>query len=701
MSPSTSRRPSPFLVLCTDADGERPATTLYNVANGVHRPCDIDDELLRTKRSWVTSHGGSWVLTWDSATLATFLWNPHAAAGETNVVLPSFGRAPPDIEACCALSTGEPAGDGGGFSVAMVEVDSNVLWYCHAGATSSSSWAKHEYDIGDGRTICSFTPCSGKLYYLIMPGMSYGVLEFSPEPVFTTVPAKPIRLFATPDCMLVFSAFPVAVNGKLYVVFIFRGEDGNTDLDVDIYRVDLEKRKHVRIRSIGDRAIFVGGGRNHMEAAGWCRASRHGLLPNSIYWVSQFDHQLHVYDLGERTEEIRYLRKGIDRPPSPSTVDTAQQARMAGGACPNDGRATFVISPAAACGFHRKVARVAGSQVSTQLLPCEVTQLRLVRRSSSSMSQGRCTPLATLYSVVVGRSPSALKTTNGDGAADGRRLVDGDMYAATLYGVSDGEHRPCEADELRHNRCWATSNGWVLCCDPVTLTTFLWNPQEATGGDGGGGGGKIALPPFTQPPPPANSHYVLWYCHVGGGGGGSSSSSPSPAAGWMRHEYDVGGTDVRLIGGYRFVWWSISGLTACRGRFYYFHTVTVLAMNMAEKVAAGETMSKASVYTLEIDGELYMVYIFFHGDDDNHVVNVGVYRMDFRKRRAVRVRSVGDRAIIAGSNIGGWCPAGGETGLRPNCVYWTSPYNKCLQAQLAFVIAGRSVKHPDFAASYA
>uniref|UniRef100_A0A0E0PT55 KIB1-4 beta-propeller domain-containing protein n=1 Tax=Oryza rufipogon TaxID=4529 RepID=A0A0E0PT55_ORYRU len=286
----------------------------------------------------------------------------------------------------------------------------------------------------------------------------------------------------------------------------------------------------------------------------------------------------------------------------------------------------------------------------------------------------------------------------------------------TLYGVSDGEHRPCEAEELRRNRCWATSHGWVLCCDPATLSTFLWNPQEPTGG-----GGKIALPPFTQPPPPPNSQcalsreptdagagrftvvivepsgsYVLWYCHVVvGGGGSSSSSSPSPAAAWVRHEYDVGGTNVRVVGGRRFVRRSVAGLTACRGRFYYFHTATdygvldfspapvfgtvpMAAVDMAEKVAAGEAMAKASVHTLEIGGELYMAYIFFHGDDGSRVVDVGVYRMDFRRRRAVRVRSVGDRAIIAGSNIGGWCPAGGETGLRPNCVYWTSPYDKCL-----------------------
>uniref|UniRef100_A0A0E0A4N0 KIB1-4 beta-propeller domain-containing protein n=1 Tax=Oryza glumipatula TaxID=40148 RepID=A0A0E0A4N0_9ORYZ len=290
MSPSTSRRlaaPSLFLVLYDDADGGRPTTTLYDVANGVHRPCDVDDELLRTKRSWATSHG-SWVLTWDPATLATFLWNPQAAAaaGEvTSVALPSFGQAPPAIKACCAISTGEPTGAGGGFTVVMIERGSNVLWYCHAGGGAASGVGV----VGEARrTICSFTPCGGKLYYLIKPGgSSYSVLEFSPEhhrPVFTAVRVRPTHLLATAD-LLVYSVFPVDVNGELHLVFIFRGENCNTVADVAVYRVDMERRKHVRIGSIGDRAILVGGRRNDMGAAGWCRARRHGLLPNSIYWM--------------------------------------------------------------------------------------------------------------------------------------------------------------------------------------------------------------------------------------------------------------------------------------------------------------------------------------------------------------------------------------------------------------------------------
>ncbi|KAF7041760.1 hypothetical protein CFC21_051512 [Triticum aestivum] len=38
------------------------------------------EEVLRGKRSWVTSRG--WLLLWDPATLATILWNPRAAASD-------------------------------------------------------------------------------------------------------------------------------------------------------------------------------------------------------------------------------------------------------------------------------------------------------------------------------------------------------------------------------------------------------------------------------------------------------------------------------------------------------------------------------------------------------------------------------------------------------------------------------------------
>lgn len=232
-------------------------------------------------------------------------------------------RRPPPADSFCALS-GKPTDDdgGGGFTVVMVEPPGSCfIFFCHVGSSSSSpaAWVRHEYDIGtrkmdiEGRqrmkrSIHCITSCGGKLYHFIR-STAYGVLEFSPEPVFTTVRMKPASPFTTTD-MFVASIFSVDVDGKLHLVFIFES-GGGVVADVAVYRVDLEKRKHVRIGSIGDRAILVGGRRNDMGAAGWCRARRHGLLPNSIYWMNPGDRRLRVYELGKRTEEVRDPFKGV------------------------------------------------------------------------------------------------------------------------------------------------------------------------------------------------------------------------------------------------------------------------------------------------------------------------------------------------------------------------------------------------------
>uniref|UniRef100_A0A0D9XHL6 KIB1-4 beta-propeller domain-containing protein n=1 Tax=Leersia perrieri TaxID=77586 RepID=A0A0D9XHL6_9ORYZ len=333
MSTSTSRQQAaasspPLLVLYddgTNADHQR-RTTLYSVADDVHRPYDIDDELLRTKRSWVTTSHGGWVLTFDPETLATFLWNPHAT---TNVItLPSFGQSPPTLKASCTLSN-KPTSRR--FTVVMVDTNSNVMWYCHvsspaAVSSSLSSWTKQEYDDDDDelRSICCLapSPCGGdgKFYYLISRGL-YGVLDFSApdQPVFGTVRLKPISLFAMND-ILVYSPFLLDINGKLCRVFIFHGDTCNIVIDVAIDRVDIEKQRHTAIRSIGDRAILVGG--TH-DFAGWCRASCHGLLPNSIYWMNPRDSTLRVYRIGHNTEEIR--TRLIVSPTPSSNLCPAQQ----------------------------------------------------------------------------------------------------------------------------------------------------------------------------------------------------------------------------------------------------------------------------------------------------------------------------------------------------------------------------------------
>ncbi|KAF0903309.1 hypothetical protein E2562_026585 [Oryza meyeriana var. granulata] len=208
-------------------DTERRPTTLYSVAHSVHRPCEFDE--LRDKRSWV--------LNWDPATVATFLWNLHAAGRK--IVLPPFGQTPPPPpdDSSCALS-GKPTEDG--FTVVTVEPpESCFMWYCHVGS-SSAAWVRHEYDIGTEkmdmggrqrmkRSICCFTSCGGKFYYYITTNL-YDVLEFSLEPVFSTVRMTSVSPFTTAN-YLTASIFSLDVNGKLHLVFIFEGRDCSSAVD--------------------------------------------------------------------------------------------------------------------------------------------------------------------------------------------------------------------------------------------------------------------------------------------------------------------------------------------------------------------------------------------------------------------------------------------------------------------------------------
>ncbi|KAK3128311.1 hypothetical protein QOZ80_6BG0459780 [Eleusine coracana subsp. coracana] len=274
----------------------------------------------------------------------------------------------------------------------------------------------------------------------------------------------------------------------------------------------------------------------------------------------------------------------------------------------------------------------------------------------------------------------------------------------TVFSVADGAHHVCDADELRGKRSWPTSSGWVLTWDPATSATYLWNPSSAPGNENNR---RVALPPMAHPPPAGSvcalsgsptagctvvlsepgESTVLWYCHVGDG------------ATWTRHEYDIGTLSVpRFLAGTPPMKRFFVRVASWRGRFYYHRSETELGVIDFPTTAGGSpefsvlTLAKpvplrdpgpgswlqASVYPVDVDGNLHLVYVVKHGPDLENVAYVGVYRMDSAGRNEfVKVESIGDRAVVTGNGSGAWCPAT-EFGLTSNCVYWMSPFDKRL-----------------------
>ncbi|CAM0912613.1 unnamed protein product [Alopecurus aequalis] len=310
--------------LVFDHGNDQRATTLYSVSDGAGQPCEEIEAELRGKRSWATSHG--WLLVWDPATLATFLWNPWDATSEgnnNNMIALQAWASPPAAGTGCALS-GEPTS---GCTVVVLESsDDTALWYCHAALGTSSPWARHEYDIGGTwvpwdtnvfakRYVPGFAACRGK-FYCDVSSDEYGVLDFSPEPALTIVKmTEPVEIAVPPGDFAQPFTYTLDIDGELHTVCItFSGADAKCEAVVDaaVYRIDVAGRRCVRVDSIGEQTILARGSKCYF--AGWCPATEPGLLPNSVYWVHPYDGRLYVYDVGDNTQEVREIGVGAGEP---------------------------------------------------------------------------------------------------------------------------------------------------------------------------------------------------------------------------------------------------------------------------------------------------------------------------------------------------------------------------------------------------
>jgi hypothetical protein len=300
--------------------GDERQTKLYGASDGAYRPCEIGP--LLSTRNWVTAQG--WVLAWNPETSATFLWDPQDPV-DGRVALPPFAQAPRAGSGC--VLSGDPTSPGGCTVVVTEPYGNTVLWYCHT-SSAAPEWVKYEYDLGGSwavigtyrewnkRHISRLAPYNGKFYYPIGKNKC-GVLEFSPEPVLSTVKIKGIKLTypSSGEKCVNSSCFLVDLDGELHMVWIFFGDlDMQTVADVAVYKMDFAGSRCIRVDSIGDRAILAS---STSSFAGWCSASKLGLEPNSVYWVSWNAERLHVYDIGINTEEVRECEgvAGLSRRP--------------------------------------------------------------------------------------------------------------------------------------------------------------------------------------------------------------------------------------------------------------------------------------------------------------------------------------------------------------------------------------------------
>lgn len=255
-----------------------------------------------------------------------------------------------------------------------------------------------------------------------------------------------------------------------------------------------------------------------------------------------------------------------------------------------------------------------------------------------------------------------------------------------LYNLSEKKAVPCDIPELTGGKTtWATPHGWFLVNHPPPAATFLWNPSN---------GDKIHLPPLPENVSSdctcllsdktsgkfvvllvEDCEPVLWYCSNDG-------------TCWARHVYDIGTQTImhdpddtfqeKLV---------ITPIAACGGKFYFstcFEELGVIEFTPApafSSVAAAEAVTdgygaagSARVFMVESQGDVYMVNLLDDAGVSPVVYDVNVYRMDFCRRRWVRVHDLGGQVFL---NFGASRPAE-ACGMDEDSVHVWYPWEKSL-----------------------
>jgi len=254
-------------------------------------------------RCWATPQ--RWLLTLDMISFRAALWNPFNL---DKVELPSLENNLP--QNCKCLLSCEPVSPG--CVVLVVDADEPVIWFCYVGG---KKWTRHEYNIiveipwlplflstkrrceeehrrrcsreevssefiledgnyngkrtrissdaGQGMTaadpseriqIRSIVAVERKFYFDMSP-TKLGVLEFHPEPTFTTLEFE--RLPIAEYCWESSSPHLVESRGRLFLAVRARGHH--------LYKMDFSRLAWSTVDGLYDQVFFLG--RLHFTAS--------------------------------------------------------------------------------------------------------------------------------------------------------------------------------------------------------------------------------------------------------------------------------------------------------------------------------------------------------------------------------------------------------------------------------------------------
>ncbi|KAM3294278.1 hypothetical protein ACQJBY_037286 [Aegilops geniculata] len=302
-------------------------------------------------RCWATPQ--RWLLTLDTPSLRAALWNPST---KKKVELPSMEKDLP--ENCKCLLSREP-GSRAGCVVLVVDDDEPVIWFCHVGG---EQWTRHEYEIivekpwgspnflllkrhceegcanlvsseeetrteyileghnwkririsSDGHGTSAGNRCErfkirsiavieGKFYFDVSSS-KLGVLEFVPDPTFTMMDTKRVKV--SWDSWEL--AFPhlVESRGRLYLFVITH----NSLASIALYKMDFSSLAWSRVDRLYDQVFFLGRLHSTASYSAW----ELGLTQGNVYYLGLYE-LLNVFSSGEKRRPRSNCIHGADLP---------------------------------------------------------------------------------------------------------------------------------------------------------------------------------------------------------------------------------------------------------------------------------------------------------------------------------------------------------------------------------------------------
>ncbi|CAL4946093.1 unnamed protein product [Urochloa decumbens] len=315
---SSSKQELPCLAFhCRD----RHSTALYTVPEEnlmVALNASDKEEALRNKTICPTARG--LLLARDPNTMATFLWRPEDG---DQIHLPPLEGLDDGVlvHSHCVLSD-EPSAPG--CVVLLVEgCDDTFLWYCRPG---DDAWVKHEYDVGtitlpyeyQGSNhlkipICPVAACRGKFYFNGGPE-DLGVLEFCPDPVFTSIAIddsyesgddeeghhEDEEYRPNPGAL----GFLVESGDELYsVTLLFASLSSNKIDEGFVQKMDFSARRWRGVHDLGGRTFLVS---SFYFGASCYGGGESGLRQDCVYFLNPYK-EMQVFNVKEDTNEVHRL----------------------------------------------------------------------------------------------------------------------------------------------------------------------------------------------------------------------------------------------------------------------------------------------------------------------------------------------------------------------------------------------------------